>query len=104
MRGSGLQSLAILHHGLDSQRVERTGEPLVRTLVSHHDRHSHIVTGKIRIYVDHPGRLCDSLLACCVSRMPLLPQEFGGPQEKAGPHLPSHYIGPLVAQDWQIPP
>ena len=34
--------------------------------------------------------------------VPLLPQEFHGPQEEPGAHFPAHYIGPLIDQYGQI--
>ena len=58
--------------------------------------------GKIGIDVQHAAGFFLSLLSGFMSRMALLPQEFGSAQEEASTHFPAHDIGPLVEQNGQI--
>ena len=104
MGSAGLECLSVLHHRLDGEGVKRTCEPLVRALVSHDDRHCHIVPGKVRIYIHHPLGLVLSLLRSGMGRVALLPEDLGGTEEEPRPHLPADYIGPLVAHDREVSP
>ena len=104
MRCSGLESLPVLHHRLDGKGVERAGESLVRTLVSHDHRQSHKLTSELRVHLNHSLCLFLSLLRGRVGRVALLPKEFGGAEEKPCAHLPADNVSPLVAHDREIPP
>ena len=103
MRSAALQCLAILHERLDCKRIDRTGETLVGRFVTDDHRQAHPLLGELLIYVNHAGCLLDSLFLGGMSRMPLLPEEFGRAQEQTRTHLPTNHVGPLVAQDRQIP-
>ena len=103
MRRTGLQGLAVLHHGLDAESIEGSGETLVLRLVAYHYRQGHVGTGEVSIDLHHPLSLLHRFLSRGVGRVSLLPQELGGTEEKAGPHLPTHHIGPLIDQYGQIP-
>ena len=102
--GTGLQGLAVLHHGLDGEGIQGTGKTLVRTLVSHDDRKSQVVAGKVGIDLDHAPGFFLGFLCGGMGRMAFLPEEFGRTEEEAGTHLPAHDVGPLVAQDGQVAP
>ena len=104
MRSARLECLPVLHHGLDGKGVKGTGEPFVRALVAYHHRKRHSVPGEVGIDIHHLHRLGLGLLSGGMGGMPLLPQELRRAEEKPGAHLPAHYIGPLVAQDREIPP
>ena len=103
MRRTGLQGLAVLHHGLDAESIEGPGETLVLRLVADHYRQGHVGTGEVGIDLHHPLSLLHSFLSRSVGRVSLLPQELCGTEEKAGSHLPAHHIGPLIDQYGQIP-
>ena len=36
--------------------------------------------------------------------MSLLPEEFGGTEERPGAHFPPYHVAPLIAEDGQVPP
>ena len=102
MAGAGLESLAVLHHGLDAEGIQRAGEALVGTLVPLEDGHGHVLFGKLGIDLEHAAGLLFGLLAGGVGGVPFLPQEFGRAEEHAGAHLPADHVGPLVAEDGQV--
>ena len=104
MRCACLECLAVLHHGLDGVGVDGTRKPFARRLWPLHNGHCQIAFGKSCVDVEHPERFLNRLLPSGVRRVPLLPEEFGGPQKHSRPHLPSHDVGPLVDQYGQVSP
>ena len=102
MRGSGLQRFAILHHCFDAVGVERTGETFVGRLHALDYGDSHHALCKISIYIEHFAGIVFGFLFAGMSRVALLPKEFCRTEEKTCTHLPSHYVAPLIAQDWQV--
>ena len=102
MAGTGLQRLAVLHHGFDAVGVECARKTLVRRLDSLQYGDSHHRLDEVGIYVQH--LLCEvlGLLFGSVGGVALLPEELGRTEEEAGSHLPSHHVAPLVAQDRQV--
>ena len=104
MGGSCLESLSILHHGLDGHCVQSTSKPLVRALVTDNYRKRHPVASEIGIDIHHLCCLGNCLLLSGMGSVTLLPEKLGGPQEKTGTHFPAHYVCPLVAQNRKIAP
>ena len=102
MRSTTLQSLAILHHRLDSISILGTSETLCLALYTLDNRYSHIVLGKVGIHVQHALSLGNSLFLSSMSRMTFLPQELSSTQEQACTHLPTHHVCPLIAEDRQV--
>ena len=102
MRSTCLQGFAILHHGFDRIGIERTGKTFAVGLHALDHRHSHVVFCKVGINALHLLGFDFSLFAGCMSRMTLLPQELSRTQEETCTHLPTHDVGPLVAQDGQV--
>ena len=103
VRSAHLKGLPVAHHGLTGHRVDRAGEPFGRGLAPDEDWHRELVDHEVGVDVQHDtggigGRVC------CggVRGVALLPQEFGGPQEKPRPQLPPHHVRPLVQQQRQI--
>ncbi len=102
VRGAALQSLAVLHQRLYGVGILRSGETFVGALASDDYRHAHIILDERLVYAYHFLCLGYRLFARFVSRMALLPQEFGRAQEQSGTHLPAHNVGPLVAQNRKV--
>ena len=94
--------LAILHQCFDSVGVECTSKALIGTLHALDYRQGHILLGKLAVEVDHLLGLVLGLLTGGMSSVTLLPKELGSAEKQAGTHLPTHHIGPLVAQDGQV--
>ena len=104
MGGSCLESLSILHHGLDGHGVQGSCEPFIRTFMAHNYRKRHPVAREIGIDIHHLGCLGNCLLLSGMGSVTLLPEKLGGPQEKTGTHFPANNICPLVAQNRKIAP
>ena len=104
MGGTSLKSLSVLHHSLDCESVERTCKPFVRRFMAHYYRQCHHVSCKVRIDIHHLLCLLLSLFTGGVCSVAFLPEEFGGTQEKTGPHFPSHHISPLVTENRKVTP
>ena len=102
MRCASLERLTVLHHGLDGVRLEGAGEAFAGRLHATHDGHGHVVLRKVGIDALHLNGLLLGLLAGGVGRVTLLPEEFGGAEEEARAHLPTHDVGPLVDEDRQV--
>ena len=102
--GTALQRLTVLHHSLDGVSVQCTGKTLSFALHTLYHRHSHPLLGKLSINLQHLLCLSLGLLAGGMSSVALLPEELAGAQEWACTHLPTHYVTPLVAHQWQIAP
>ena len=96
VRRAGLQSLAILHHGFNGQRINRTGKSFRLRFATAHNRHRQIILGKLCINIEHHLGSLLGFLGSLMGRMALLPQKFTGPQKEPGSHFPSHDIGPLI--------
>ena len=101
---AALQGLAVLHHRLDGVSVQRSGEALGLALHALKHGDGHPVLREVGIYLQHLLCLGFGFLAGGVRGVAFLPQEFACAQEWARAHLPSHYIAPLVAQQWQVAP
>ena len=104
VRRTGLQRLAILHHGFDRIGGDGPGESLVLRLFARDDGHRHAIFGEGAVDFQHLERLFHRLFDGGVRGMAFLPEEFGGAQEHAGAHFPTHDIGPLVDQHGQVAP
>ena len=101
---SRLESLTILHHSLNGEGVKSAREALIRTLMPHNHRQSHVFTREFGIDTNHSLSLLNRLLGSRMGRVSLLPEELGGTEEQPGAHLPTDNIRPLVAHDRQVPP
>ncbi len=104
MRSAGLKRLAVVHHGLDSVGVLRTGEALLRGLFALDDRDGQPFLEELRIDVQHAQGLLHCLLGGCVDGMTLLPPELTGTQERTGGLFPADDRAPLVVQLGQVTP
>ena len=100
--GSALESLAILHHGLDGVSILGTCEALCLALHTLDHGHCHIVLSEVGIHIQHLLSLCYCLFLSGMSRMTFLPQELCSAKEQACTHLPAHHVSPLIHQDRQI--
>ena len=99
---AALQGLAVLHHGLNGIGVEGSGEALGFALHTLYDGYSHPLLGKFGIHLEHLPGLDLGLFRGGVGGVALLPEEFGGAEERSRAHLPAHHVAPLVAQDGQV--
>ena len=102
MACTGLKGFSILHHGLNCVGVERSGKTFVCGFYTDYDRHSHIITRKFGVDVDHLDGAIFRFLGCRMCAVAFLPKEFGSTQEHTGAHFPAHHIRPLVAQHGEI--
>ncbi len=100
--GAGLQGLAVLHHRLDAEGLERARELLVVGLLAADHRHRQHLFGEVAVDVEHLQDLGHRLVVAGVGGVALLPEELGGAQEEAGAHLPAHHVGPLVDEQRQV--
>ena len=94
--GAGLERLAVLHHRLDAERVDRAGELLPLGLGPDQHGHRHELLGESLVDADHLVRFVLGFLLRRVRGVPLLPEELGRSEEQARPHLPAHDVAPLV--------
>ena len=99
---TALQGLSVLHQTFDGIGVEGTGKTFVGALHTLHHGHGHVVFSEIGIHAEHLTGFGFGFIAGSVSGVAFLPQELGGAEKEAGTHFPTHYIGPLVAQDGQV--
>ena len=74
--GTALQSLTILHHGLDGVGVEGTGETLGLTLHTLNHRYCHPLFSKLGIDLQHLLCFLFGFLTGGVSGVALLPEEL----------------------------
>ena len=102
MGGTGLQGLTVLHHSLNTIRIECSGEALVRRLDTFDDRNSHYVLRKVRIDIEHLSCVVLGFLFGSMGGVSLLPEELSRTQEKTRTHLPTHDVTPLVTEDRQV--
>ena len=100
--GASLEGLAVLHHRLDAERVDRTWEAFAFGLAAHDHRHRHVVLGEVRVDLEHLVGLLDRFGLGRVDRVAFLPEELGGAKKEARAHLPADDVGPLVDQNRQI--
>jgi hypothetical protein len=103
VRCAGLQSLHILHHGLNAERCHGAGKPLFRGFFALNNRHCHIVFGKVSVDAKHLHGFIDSFFPRRMSRMAFLPEKLRGSQEQTRAQLPTHDIRPLVDQHGKVP-
>ena len=73
---SGLQSLAVAHHGFDGESLVSPRKALGVRFAAWNHRDCGFAHGKIRIDVEHLARLEISLFKRRVRGMPLLPEKF----------------------------
>ena len=90
------------------QRFDRIGRLrpckfLLVCLLSLHDRDCKHVAQKISIHIQHLDGSLLCLLSSRMGCMPLLPQKFPAPKERARRLLPADHRTPLVIYLWQIP-
>ena len=78
VRGSRLDRLAILYHGLDAVSLYRARESFAFTFLAAQYRQRKEVARKRLIDAKHFHRLYFRLLACFVGGVTFLPQELGG--------------------------
>ncbi len=99
MRRTHLQRLAVKGHRLAGQRVDCSGETLLLGLAADQHRDRQHVDHQVFVgLVQDAQRVLAGVVAVGVCGVPLLPQEFAGPQEQPRPQLPPHDVGPLVEQ------
>ncbi len=97
-----LQRLAVLHHCLDCIGIQCASKSFVGCLHSDNYGHSHVISCKLSIKINHLHSAVFRLFRRCVSAVPFLPKEFSGTQEHTCAHLPAHHIRPLVTQQREI--
>ena len=97
--GACLNRLAILHHRLDAVSRDGTRKALALTLLAADHWDGEEVAGKGLIDPKHLDRLLHGFLLGLMGRMPFLPEELRGPEEKSGTKLPADDVGPLVEKD-----
>ena len=100
---AGLQGAAVLHHGFDAVGAQGAGELLAVGFEAAQDGQGHFFFDEVGIDVieDHK-RFGLGLGLGGMDGVAFLPEELGGAQERAGAHLPTHDVGPLVDQDGQV--
>ena len=81
-------------------RAPAKRSPGVLRALDHGDGHD--LLGEVGVDVEHAGDFLAGLGLVGVGRVPFLPEELGGAQEEAGPHLPAADVGPLVDEEGQI--
>ena len=103
VRRACLQGAAVLHHGFDAVGAQGAGELLAVSFEAAQDRQGHFFFDEVGVDVieDHQG-FRFGLGFGGMDGVAFLPEEFGGAQEWAGAHFPTHDIGPLVNQDGQV--
>ena len=104
VRGTGLQSLAVVHHSLDGVGILCTGEALLLGLFALNDRNGQPFLEELRVDVQHAQSLFHSLLSGSMNGMTLLPPELTAAQERTGGLFPADNRAPLVVQLRQIAP
>ena len=102
MAGTGLQRLAVLHHGFNAQRTHGAREPFGCRLLTNQDRHRHVLLREFPVDVQHTARFFPGLLLGLVCRVSLLPEELRCTQEQTGPQFPADNVCPLVDQHRQV--
>ena len=100
--GTALQTLAIVHHGLDGIGLLGTREFFLIGLDALDDGDGQVFFTHFGIDIQHPHRFCLGFLGGLVHGVALLPQEFGAAQEGAGGFFPAHDAAPLVIQLGQV--
>ena len=103
MRRTGLQGAAVPHHALDRKGPDRSGEALAGRLLALDDRHGRHLAGRGRVQAEREHGLPHGVRLVGVRGVALLPEELGGAQEHARPHLPADHVGPLIQQHGQVP-
>src|SRR6202023_1158397 len=102
VRRAALQRASVGHEALDRVSLFGAGKTLRRALPSVHQRDREKILDETAVYLEHRERLALGLLARRMRGMALLPQELGGAQEGACPHLPPHYVAPRVDHQRQV--
>ena len=100
--GAGLDGLLVLHHCFDGEGHLGAGEAFGFGFFSHDDGDGEDFAEEVGVeLVDH-ACLHDGLLLRLVRGMAFLPEEFGGAEEEAGTHFPTHDVGPLVDEEGEV--
>ncbi len=99
---AGLQRLAVLHHRLDAERVDRAGELLPVALRARPAPASPSTPRRTAVDVEHLQRLLLGLLLRGVGGVAFLPEELGRAQEQPRAHLPADDVAPLVDEQRQV--
>ena len=102
MAGTGLQGLAILHQRLNAVRVLGPGKPFIGGFYAFHHGQGHVLLGKLGVHVEYLASFGHGFFGGSVGGVALLPQKLGGAQKQAGTHFPTHHVGPLVNEQWQV--
>ena len=103
MAGPALESLSVMHHGLNGIGCLRAGEFFLVGFASLDDRDGKEVFTYVSIDVQHPLGFFNCLLGGFVHGVTLLPPEFHGSQEGTGSLLPPDNRTPLIVQLGQVP-
>jgi len=98
MGSACLKGFAVLHQCFDTIGFHRPGKAFAFGFGTLYHGDGHILFGKTCINFKDQFGLFNRLLLFSMGGMAFLPKEFRGPQEKAGTHFPSHYVGPLIDQ------
>ena len=85
-----------MHQSLDGVGILCSGEFLMLSLSSGHERNSHCLSVAVLIYVEHLDGTCFCFLVCGVDGVSLLPQELSGAKERPCGLLPAKNGIPLV--------
>ena len=103
VRSARLDRLAVLHHGLDTKRADRTGKSFAFRFLAGEDGQCEVLAGEFLVNTEHFFRLVHRFFLRLVRRVALLPEEFRGAEKKTRTHFPTDDIGPLVDEERQIP-
>ena len=101
---AGLESLAVVHHALNSVGVDRAGELLLLGLVASDNGHRQIVFAHIGVNLELLQGLLAGLLLGGVQSVTLLPKELSASEEGTGGLFPAQNGAPLVVQHGQVAP
>ncbi|MPM68296.1 hypothetical protein SDC9_115227 [bioreactor metagenome] len=103
MRGSCLQSLAVMHHSFHGIGLVGSRKPFLLTLFPQYNRHGQFILCYLSVNLKHPQGFFLCFLFSCMNCMSFLPQEFSSSQEWPGSLFPSYNIAPLIDKNRYIP-
>ena len=103
MRGAGLQGFSILHKCLYTVCFEGPGESFAFSLYSPDHGDGQNFFQEFCVNAKHGLCFLNGFGLCGMRRVSLLPEEFCGPQEQTGTHLPANHIRPLIDENGEIP-
>ena len=102
MRGTALQRIAVVHHGLDGIGSLSTCKLFLLGFLTNDGGNRQCIAIEVTVNVQHLDGLFLSLLCSFVHGVTLLPKELGGTQERTGGLFPTHDVAPLVVQLGQV--